>query len=337
MTSDMTLIVVAFVMAGSLALFVGLLLSGKKTKVEARIDALSGRDRPSEKPETVAQIARAALPKMGQVIVPDSEAERTRLRARLIYAGLYNRQAMYVFLGVKLTILLAATIAGVGLTLTGALPLTQAMGISMCLFVTGMIGPSFWLDRRKKARQTLLRRALPDALDVLIICLEGGLSLQGGMKRVSDELRSAHPVLGQELRIVDREVHLGRSPGEALENMAQRTDLEEARSLASVIGQSERFGASLVKSLRSHSETLRIRRRQQAEEKAQKAATLILLPTLMFIFPAIFVILLAPAAFQVSAIFGTNGQGTAAAVPTNGANGERTAKTYQAVAKAVAN
>ena len=89
----------------------------------------------------------------------------------------------------------------------------------MVLFVVGMIGPSFWLDRRKAARQTELRRALPDALDVLVICLEGGLSLQAAIKKVADELRSAHPVLGGELRIVDREIQLGRSPGEALHEL----------------------------------------------------------------------------------------------------------------------
>ena len=144
---------------------------------------------------------------------------------------------------------------------------------------------------------------------MLIICQEGGLSLQAGLKRVADELRSAHPVLGSELKIVDREIQLGKSPGEALQHFAQRTDLEEALSLASVVGQSERFGASLVKSLRTHSETLRIKRKQKAEEKAQKAATKILIPTLLFIFPAVFVVLLAPAVFQVMAIFERRGGG----------------------------
>ena len=149
----------------------------------------------------------------------------------------------------------------------------------------------------------MLRRGLPDALDVLIICQEGGLSLQAGLKRVSDELRSAHPVLGSELKIVDREIQLGKSPCDALKHFAQRTDLEEALSLASVVGQSERFGASLVKSLRVHSETMRVQRKQKAEELAQKASTKMLVPTLLFIFPAIFVILLAPAVIQVMKAF----------------------------------
>jgi tight adherence protein C len=208
---------------------------------------------------------------------------------------------------VKLFLLGLATIVGIGLTTTKVLPMAKALPISMVLFVAGMIGPSFWLDKRKKARQTTLRRGLPDALDVLIICQEGGLSLQAGLKRVADELRSAHPILGSELKIVDREIQLGKSPGEALQHFAQRSDLEEVLSLASVIGQSERFGASLVKSLRSHSDTLRLKRKQKAEEKAQKASTMILIPTLLFIFPAVFVVLLAPAVFQVMTVFSSEG------------------------------
>ena len=303
MSQDMTLAVIAFVMIAAVAMIVGLLATGRRARLDARMNALAGHAREEPKAETVAQLARAALPKMGKVIVPDDEAERTKLRARLVHAGLYNRQAMYIFLGVKLALLLLATIVGAGLSLAKVLPLGRALPAALVLFLAGMIGPSFWLDRRKTARQNTLRRGLPDALDVLIICLEGGLSLQAAIKRVADELRGAHPVLGGELRIVDREIQLGRNPGEALYNLSQRTDLDEVLSLSSVVGQSERFGASLVKSLRSHSDSMRIKRKQKAEERAQKAATKILAPTLLFIFPAVFVILLAPAAIQVSAIF----------------------------------
>ncbi len=303
MDSETTIMVLAFVLVTALGMLGGVFFTGRGKKLEARIDSLAGKDRGGEKAETVAQMARSALPKMGKIIVPEDEAERTKLRARLVHAGLYHRQAMHIFLGVKLFLLGLATVAGIGLTTTKVLPMGKALPISMVLFVVGMIGPSFWLDKRKKARQTTLRRSLPDALDVLIICQEGGLSLQAGIKRVADELRSAHPILGAELKIVDREIQLGKSPGEALQHFAQRTDLEEALSLSSVIGQSERFGASLVKSLRTHSEALRINRKQKAEEKAQKASTMILIPTLLFIFPALFVILLAPAVYQVLKMF----------------------------------
>jgi tight adherence protein C len=207
--SETTVMLVAFVLITSLALMGGLFFTGRGNKLEARIDSLAGKDRVEEKTESVAQMARSALPKMGKIIVPEDEAERTKLRARLVHAGLYHRQAMHIFLGVKLFLLGLATVVGIGLTTTKVLPMGKALPVSMLLFLAGMIGPSFWLDSRKKGRQTTLRRGLPDALDVLIICQEGGLSLQAGLKRVADELRSAHPILGSELKIVDREILLG--------------------------------------------------------------------------------------------------------------------------------
>ena len=152
---------------------------------------------------------------------------------------------------------------------------------------------------RRLARLLVHGTALPDALDVLVICLEGGLSLPGALKRVSSELRTAHPTLANELNLVQREIQLGRSPGEALQQMGIRTDLEEIRSLASVVSQAERFGASLVKSLRVHAETLRLKRQQYAEEMAQKAIIKVLFPTLLFIFPGIFIVILGPAAIQI--------------------------------------
>ena len=297
--NDLVLMGVAFLLVTSVAVGVGLLLSGKGSKLDARIGEMTGKARPEEKAETVAQMARVALPKMGQIIVPDDEAERTKLQARLVHAGLYHRQAMHLFLGVKLVLLVLAVIVGIGLTTTKIIPLGKGLPIALVLFLAGMIGPSFWLDKRKAKRQSALRQGLPDALDVLIICLEGGLGMQGGIKRVADELSAAHPALGGELKIVDREIQLGRSPGEALNHFARRSDLEEALSLSSVVTQSERFGASLVKSMRTHSEALRIKRKQKAEEKAQKASTMILAPPLLFIFPAVFMVLLAPAVYEI--------------------------------------
>jgi len=182
--------------------------------------------------------------------------------------------------------------------------LWQGLIIGLCLGIGGLIGPSFWLDRMKRKRQSNFRRALPDALDVLIICLEGGLSLSAGLRRVSTELRTAHPELASELAIVQREVQLGLTSGEALRKMGERSDLEEVRSLASVILQSERLGASLVKSLRVHSESLRHKRYQRAEEKAAVAATKVLFPTLFFILPAVFVVILGPAAFRFIEMLG---------------------------------
>jgi tight adherence protein C len=166
-----------------------------------------------------------------------------------------------------------------------------------------VIAPSFWLDHMKKKRQTAFRRSLPDALDVLVICLEGGLSLAAALRRIAVELRSAHPALAAELNIIQREVQMGRSEGEALREFASRADLEEIRSLAAVILQAERFGAGLVRSLRVHADTLRLKRLQHAEEMAGKASTKMLFPTVFCILPGIFIVILGPAAIHILEVF----------------------------------
>jgi tight adherence protein C len=131
--------------------------------------------------------------------------------------------------------------------------------------------------------------------------------LQAGLKRVSSELRSAHPVLATELGIVQREIQLGRTSGEAIRKMGQRSDLEEVRTLASVILQSEKLGASLMKSLKVHAETLRLKRMQRAEELAQTAGTKILFPTVLFILPAMFAVILGPAVIHIIRVFSSMG------------------------------
>ena len=296
--------IAAFGMVSSLVLLVSLLVGGRRTRLNTRLRDLSGQGGPTMDTITLGKIASTTLPRMGTPFIPTDEGERTKLQTRLIHAGLYRRQAMVVFLGVKALLMIAPTFLGVAASLIGVVTLWQGLIIGGCLVIVGLIGPSFWLDRMKRKRQSNFRRALPDALDVLVICLEGGLSLAAGLRRVSTELRTAHPELASELAIVQREVQLGLTSGEALKKMGERSDLEEVRSLASVILQSERLGASLVRALRVHSESLRLKRYQRAEEKAAVAATKVLFPTLLFILPAVFVVVLGPAAFRLIDMFG---------------------------------
>ena len=145
----------------------------------------------------------------------------------------------------------------------------------------------------------MLRRGLPDALDMIVICLRGGLSLQGAFARVVQDLSMAHPGLALEFSINTREIQLGRSTGEAMRHFADRCDLEEIRSLASVILQAERLGASTVNALRIHADTLRVKRLQRAEEMAGKAGTKMVFPTILCIFPAILLVVIGPAVFQI--------------------------------------
>lgn len=303
MTSRWMLPALAALGAALLGAIVAAVLGGRKSRVDGRLHELkTGRtvkDRATRSP-SVGRIAGATLPKIGSRLMPSDEKEKTRLQARLVHAGLYSRQAMVVFLGAKMLLMVGPAVIGLAIGLAGFLPVKPAVLYGACFGLAGMLGPSMWLDKKKKARQLGFRRGLPDALDVIVICVEGGLSLTGALRRVSGDLRGVHPELALELEIVQREVQLGQTSGEALRRFGERADMEEVRSLASVIIQSERFGAGLNKALRVHAETLRMRRQQKAEEMAQKAGTKVLFPTLLFIFPAIFVVILGPAMIQIS-------------------------------------
>ncbi|HEV3262844.1 MAG TPA: type II secretion system F family protein [Gemmataceae bacterium] len=302
----MALTLVAFLAAGSLILLVSLLLTGHNRRIEARVQDLADENRAAP-PRTVAALARQALPRIGTAIVPEDGAQRTRLQARLIHAGFYSRHAMGVFLGIKMLLMMVPIVAGLAAGLLGLQSLLYCMIYGLTGGAVGILAPGFWLDWRKRKRQFNLRRALPDALDVVVICLEGGLSLQGAFERVATALRSAHPLLATEVNIIQREIQLGRSTGEAMRQFADRSDLEEVRSLASVVLQAERLGASIVKSLRVYADSFRTKRLQRAEEMAQKASTKIVFPTILFIFPAILFVIAAPAVFLLMDLFATMG------------------------------
>jgi tight adherence protein C len=305
MTEDVTQALSAFLMASSLTLLIFLFVTRPKGRLDERLRHLSGKGGSAD---PMGSIARSALPKMGAALMPDKAEDRTRLQARLIQAGYYGRQAIYFYLGIKLILIVLPPAIGLAAAMFGLVEISTGLIGGAIFGIIGMIGPSFWLDRKKSKRQISFRRALPDALDVMVICLEGGLSLPASFKRVAGELRTAHPLLATELLIVEREMQLGRATGEALRSFGERSDLEEIRSLASVINQSERFGASMVKALRVHAESLREKRLQRAEEMAQKAATKILFPTLLFIFPGVFIVILGPAFIQIWAMFQNMGR-----------------------------
>lgn len=295
------LMITVFLAGSSMILLVSLLWSGRSRRVEQRIQELSGAK--EARPDAVAQLAETALPVLGKPLLPTEEKERTLLKTRLIRAGLYRGQALAAFLGVKMILIVAPVALGIFAGLSGLLPLMQGIVFGLLLSVVGIYGPGFWLDWRKVQRQAQLRQGLPDALDIIVLCLDGGLSLQGAIQRVCTELRTVYPLLAGEMSIVQREIHLGRSTGEALREFADRSDLEEIRSLASVILQSERLGASVAKSLRVHAEALRLKRLHRAEELAYTAGTKMLIPTILFIFPAMLYVVAGPALFHIIELF----------------------------------
>jgi tight adherence protein C len=231
------------------------------------------------------------------------QERRKRLGERLVQAGLYKPNSMVFFYTTQALLGGVPILIGFAAATMGFASLPVALVLGAMTGVAGLIAPGFWLDSQKARRQTAMRRALPDAMDLLVICVEAGLSFPSALVRITKELRAAYPMLALEMMIVHREIQLGHTPGEALKRFGDRFDLEEIRSLASVIRQADRFGASIVNAIRVHADTLRHIRLEQARERAQKAAVKLLFPTVLCIFPAMFVVILGPAVYDILELF----------------------------------
>jgi tight adherence protein C len=217
----------------------------------------------------------------------------------LAHGGIYDGGAVSRYFAAKTLLLVAPIGLALGAGAIGLLRLELALLAAAVLGGAGFLAPGFWLHRTIARHHLSLQRSLPDFLDLMTVCLEGGLSLQETMRRVSDELRLAHPSLAGELLIVQRDVELGATVDQALKRFASRSDYEGVRTLSTFMRETQRFGTNITEALRSHSDMLRSQREQMAEENAQKAAVKILLPTLFLIFPAIFVVIVGPAAIQI--------------------------------------
>jgi tight adherence protein C len=270
----------------------------------ARLRNLSS-DKPEEETASTLEFFRGTLRKLGSVLMPQEEDHRVaELKGDFLRSGIYGPNALRVYMGAKLVlmVLLPIPFAVVPYSL-GLISLLHAVTASLLATCLGMLLPKAWLRHHVKSRQRVLREALPDAIDMLVLCLEGGISLTAAIVRLTSELRGVHPELAAEMNIIYREVQLGLTVGQALQSFADRCALEEVGDLASVLLQSERIGASVVQALRIHAETSRNDRQQRAEEMAHKAAVKILFPTLLCIFPAVFIVLLGPAALQISNLF----------------------------------
>ncbi len=287
------------------------LLGSRRRRDEERLHELRASDLlppnpadgiPAAPPGGMSDLVLSTLPKIGTPLLP-SEEGLTQLENRLRKAGYYQRHAPALYLGARAVIMGLTVMAAVMVGASGVLSPAGALVFGGMLAGVAAIAPGLWLDAKTRERQDTFRRSLPDALDVMVICVEGGLSVPEAIRRVSAELQTAHTLLASEMRVVQKEILLGLSPGEAIRRFAGRCDLDEVRSLATVLLQSERFGASTAKALRTQADQLRQRRHQRAEERAQRAAVLILFPTLLCIFPAVFLVFLGPAVFRILDMF----------------------------------
>jgi tight adherence protein C len=228
-------------------------------------------------------------------VLPKSQAEVSVTLQRLIRAGYRKESAVKIFYGCKVLVPLLLCVLALASGLANMSPFfvyASALGL-------GFLAPDFWLGRQISTRQKRIRLGLPDVLDLLIICIEAGLSLDQATARTASELRNAQPQLCDELGIVVLEQRAGRPRADAWKHLAERVDVDCMRNLVSMLVQSEQFGTSIAKTLRVHSDTLRVQRVQAVEEAAAKTTIKLLFPLVLFIFPALFVVVLGPAVIMM--------------------------------------
>jgi tight adherence protein C len=232
-------------------------------------------------------------------LMPKSEQEQNSMRLKLSYAGFRSDSAVAVYMGMRTACLLGFLLLGAGL----AVP---RYGIALkslqWVFILGGIGfylPAIILWYLKRRRQLAIFLTLPDALDLLVVCVESGLGLDAAMRRVCEEMKDHAKVLCEELSLCNFQMQMGRPRKEVLHDLGVRTGVDDLMSLSAILIQADRFGSSVAQALRVQSDSMRTRRKQIAEEKAAKTAVQLIFPLVLFIFPGIFIVLVGPAALQI--------------------------------------
>ncbi|HXV21360.1 MAG TPA: type II secretion system F family protein [Desulfuromonadales bacterium] len=233
-----------------------------------------------------------------KLVLATPAGETSSIRLRLMQAGMRSKQAFANFLCLKiggaLLLSLFFLLSSLVLKIT-----VERVGIMILLAVFGFFLPDIVLFLKIQKRKTALARAFPDALDLMVVCVEAGLGLDMTFKRVGEEIRSISKDLSDEFLLTNLEIRSGRPRDESFKNMSVRTGVPEIGQLMTMIIQTNRFGTSIGKALRVHSDSMRTKRRQTAEETAAKAAVKLLFPLVFFIFPALFVVILGPGVIQI--------------------------------------
>jgi len=287
----MGLAIFVFLTAFLLISSIGTLLFYRQTSLRRLSQAVSRDDSGvlrSTAPTPVSRIDKITKP--FHKLVPRSPEDISTVQKRLIRAGYRESSYLNIFYSSKA--LVPATLCLLA-TVTQVYEYGPFFVYAMAAGL-GFLLPDFWLNNRITARKLRLRLGLPEALDLIVICVEAGLSMDKATMRTSEELRISQPDIADELNLVFLEQRAGRPRGEAWKHVAERTDVDTIRSLASILIQADKFGTSIGKTLRTYSETLRTRRRQDAEEQAAKTTVKLVFPLVLFIFPSLFVVTIGP-------------------------------------------
>jgi len=245
----------------------------------------------------------------GDRVTRADDTKRKSVRLQLLRAGYRHPDAVSLYFGLRAVLAIGLPAA---LVLLAPLSSEPAPKILLGLIGVGMLGwllPKLYIVRRARRRQRSVQKALPDTLDLLTTCVEAGLGLNQALVRVAEDVLPLSRDMSDELTITNLEIRAGSSRSEALRNLSARTGLSDVSSLTAMLVQTDRFGTSIAQALRVHADTMRDKRRQRAEEAAAKTSIKLLFPLVLFVFPAIFVVILGPAVFHVAEIFGSVQQG----------------------------
>jgi tight adherence protein C len=239
-------------------------------------------------------------------VVPKSEVERSKVTKQLTYAGFRSPNALGIFYCIKvgLLLMLPALVLVAGQWFP-ELPTQELLLYTTLAAGLGMLAPGVVLHRLQERRLRTLRHGFPDALDLLVVCVESGLGLSAAIQRVADELVVSHAELARELSLVNAETRAGVDRSQALRNLADRTGLDDIRGLVSLLIQTMRFGTSVADALRVYSEEFRDKRMQKAEEEAAKMSTKLIFPLVLCLFPSFFTVAIGPAVIRLVSVFGT--------------------------------
>ena len=259
---------------------------------------------PDDRPATeIAQRLAQPLNKL----LPPSATEAKKLQKQLMHAGYRSAESPIIFRAIHIACMAGFPLLVAGICALTARPLNRAVIFIIIAFVAGFFLPRYFLGRMIKKRQRLIRWGLADALDLMVVSVEAGLGLNAAMVKVSSELRDVHLPVASEFELANLEIRVGRERDEALRNLAERTGVDDLHSLVAMLIQTDKFGTSIAKGLRVFSDSLRTKRRQRAEQEAQKAAVKLLLPLACFLFPTLFIAILGPAALNLIDVMGLMG------------------------------
>lgn len=296
-----------FFVAAAIWWLIDLITAPGVNRMEERLDGIRDpRGRKGDKrrglgggADAVAKLIEQASPKFAAPLKPKTEAEEGKLKSKLAHAGFRGENAVSTFLGVKFAlVLLGLTIGGGSFAALKGLNTEALMGAvgtgGVCFYLPDVV---VWFLRRN--RQDAVFMSLPDALDLMVVCVEAGLGLDQAMRKVSEEMKKTYPIMAGEFALCNLQLQMGRARNDVLHELGARTGVDDLKALSAILIQADKFGSSVAQALRVQSDSMRTRRRQLAEEKAAKTAVKLIFPLVLFIFPALFVVLVGPAAITM--------------------------------------